>query len=181
MPYLYRYIDLEKQEVVYAGKVTKYNDVGYNPLKNRHEQHCREDWYKASKDNLIMEFIEFDNACDVDILETWLINFYDTGQLVNKAKTGWGKTSFDLWSSVENRWVVYGLDRSMNGQNIRGLANDLIDSLQKYTEGYTVNIDFKLNYFCDNVRDVQKELEKSSRLARCDTQGLFLRQKNGGI
>ena len=36
-----------------------------------------------------MQFVELDSHTDADILETWLINFYDTGQLINISKTGW--------------------------------------------------------------------------------------------
>ena len=69
MPYIYRYIDIDKEEVIYVGKVTRYKDVGYDPLKNRHEQHCREDWYKNDSDHIVMQYIELDSHVDADIIE----------------------------------------------------------------------------------------------------------------
>ena len=180
MPYVYRYIDIQKEEVVYVGKVTKFPDrqACYDPLRNRHEQHCREDWYKENEDNLIMEFIEFDNPCDADILESWLINFYDTGQLVNKAKTGWGKSAIDLWPIVSGRWRIFGLNSGMRDEEIRSKANELVDTLKRYTEGYTVNVDSQLTYFCEQVKKIQREWKKAHRISRYDAQDLFLRAKN---
>lgn len=179
MPYIYRYIDIEKEEVVYVGKVTRYKDcqAAYDPLRNRHEQHCREKWYKDNEDNLVMEWIEVENPCDADILETWLINFYDTGQLVNKAKVGWGKSSIDLWPVVSGRWTVYGKGYSMNDDSVRKLANDLVISLSKWTEGYTVNLDSNLDYFVEKVKGIRKEWAKAQRLSRYDAQDLFLRPR----
>lgn len=177
MPYIYRYIDLEKEEVVYIGKVTKFNDVGYDPLRNRHEQHCREDWYK-NNDNLVMQFIELKNQCDADILETWLINFYDTGQLLNKAKCGWGRSNIDMWPIVSNQWRTYGKNTDMNNDEIQGIVYELVYALRRETEGYTVNIETGLQHLCDSVRKVHSKWKKAQRLSRFDEQQLFLRCRN---
>ena len=107
MAFVYRYIDLEAQEVVYIGKVAGEKDVYIDPLKRRHEQHTREKWYQENSDNLVMQFIEVKSHADADILETWLISKYGTGQLLNKAKTGWGESALDLSPMLYGRWKTY--------------------------------------------------------------------------
>ena len=64
MAFVYRYIDLNAQEVVYIGKVTKGGDLDQDPLLRRHQQHTREDWYKKNADNLVMQFIEVESHAD---------------------------------------------------------------------------------------------------------------------
>ena len=109
MPYVYRYIDMTKQEVCYVGKVTHYKDIGYDPLARRHEQHKREEWYKKIGDrNILFQFIETDSHTDADILETWLINYYcGSGHLINKGKMEWGKSNIDLLPYISGKWVTY--------------------------------------------------------------------------
>lgn len=94
MAYVYRYIDMNKRECVYIGKVMGDADIYVNPLERRHEQHKRDDWYKEIGDeNLLLQFTRVPTHADADILETYLISQYeDTGQLKNKAKVGWGKS-----------------------------------------------------------------------------------------
>lgn len=175
MPYIYRYIDIDKEEVVYVGKVTRYKDVGYDPLRNRHEQHCREDWYKNDSDHIVMQYIELDSPVDADIVESWLINFYDTGQLINKAKTGWGKSKLDLYTLICGRWRTFGLNSGMREDSIEELISSLVLQLKKYTEGFTVNIDSNLTYFCNEVKRIQKEWQKAQKLSRFDAQCDFRR------
>lgn len=176
MPYIYRYIDLEKEEVVYIGKITKYKDIGYDPLRNRHEQHSREEWYK-NNDNLVMQYIELENQCDADVLETWLINFYDTGQLINKAKTGWGRSNIDMWPIVANKWRTFGKASDMREQEIREVISEFVYSLMRETEGCTVNIESGIHILCERIRYVHKKWVKAQRLTRFDEQQLFLRSR----
>lgn len=108
MPYVYRYIDMNKDEVVYVGKVTKEKQDEYDPLKNRHLQHKREEWYKeiGFKD-LCMQYIEVASPVDADIYESFLISYYNTDQLVNKAKTGWGNSRLKIDIINPKRWMLY--------------------------------------------------------------------------
>lgn len=173
MPFVYRYIDVEAQEVVYIGKVTGFKDLYNDPLRNRHEQHKREEWYKKNKNNLIMQFIETESHADADILETWLISKYGTGQLVNKAKTTWGESKIDMWSLTAGHWKTY--QRGCN-QSIKALY-DVAEQLYKYTEGLEYNVDSGLGMFCGMVKDIVNEKSKVSRLSRYDEQEDFMRAK----
>lgn len=118
MPFVYRYINTRTMLCVYVGKVSTYTDwddltsvdpfVEFSSLSKRHNQHKREDWYKKIGDeNLILQYIFLDNHTDADILETWLINYYPSGQLMNKAKCDWGKSKIYLNEVIKNRWSLY--------------------------------------------------------------------------
>jgi len=176
MAYIYRYINLEKKEVVYIGKVTKEPALGCDPLLNRHRQHRGEAWYKEIGDeNLLLQYIECSHT-DADILETWLINYYcSTGQLVNISKMNWGESSMDLYPVFGGRWRNYGQNRRYNENEVHRLLLPLVDSLMRWSEGLEVNLDNYLNEFCDNVRRIAEDLKKTYELSRFDMQDDFKR------
>lgn len=179
MPYIYRYIDLIKHEVCYIGKVTGFKDIYVNPLENRHKQHMREEWYKKiGNENLLLQYIEFDNHTDVDILETWLINYYcHTGQLVNKAKVNWGKSNIDLYPVISGRWRNWGQNRKINRELIMESLIPLVDDLLKQTEGLEYHLDDALDRFCSSVNEIAGDLRKTYKLSRFNTQDDFMREK----
>lgn len=108
MSYVYRYVDAEKGECIYVGKVNGCKDFGCDPLSSRHNQHKRDDWYKnhGGAENVFMEYCELKTAAEADIVETAMIAFYSgTGQLENKAKI-WGEQSvLDITNLI---WIPYG-------------------------------------------------------------------------
>ena len=169
MAYVYRYIDLDKGEVVYVGKVTKHKDYKYDPLRLRHEQHMREDWYKAGK-NIVMQYVELNSHADADILETWLINYYDADQLVNKSKTGWGKCSFDLSSLLFGRWRTFGLNTGSNEDEATRIVSDMVRVLFKYSEGLNYNLDRQIEMMNDQIRHIAEEKRRAYLLSRFDSQ-----------
>lgn len=171
MAFVYRYIDLESQEVVYIGKVKGEKDTWNDPLRRRHEQHMRDEWYKKNADNLVMQFIEVDSHADADILETWLISQYGTGQLVNVSKTGWGKSGIDLWPQVTGKWRTYQRGCAQSRDALYALAGMLYET----TEGLEYNVDSSLGMFSEMVRDIVMEKKKANRLSRYDEQDEFLR------
>ena len=177
MAYVYRYINLEKKEVVYIGKVTKEQDIGFDPLLNRHRQHRGEQWYKEiGDDNLLLQYFECSHT-DADILETWLINYYcETGQLINISKTNWGKSNMDLYPVFGGRWRNYGQNRTYNENEVHRLLLPLVDTLMRQTEGLEVNLNNYLDDFCDNVRMIAKDLKKTYELSRFDMQDDFKRE-----
>ena len=173
MAFIYRYIELEAQEVVYIGKVKSGNHKDMYPLQRRHEQHKRAPWYKKNADNLVMQFIETKSHADADILETWLISQYATGQLANISKTGWGASEFDLWPVIFGRWRTYQRGCQQNEDALYETAKILYNT----TEGLTFNVDSSLGMFCELVKDIVKEREKAVRLSRYDEQDEFIRRK----
>lgn len=171
MAFVYRYIDLNAQEVVYIGKVTKGGDIDPDPLLRRHQQHTREDWYKKNADNLVMQFIEVESHADADILETWLISKYGTGQLVNVSKTGWGESKIDMWALTLGHWRTYQRGCGQSQDALYKAAN----MLYKLTEGLQYNVDSSLGIFCDMIKDIVNEKTKVDRLSRYDEQDIFRR------
>ena len=108
MSYVYRYVDAEKGECIYVGKVNGCNDIGVDPLSRRHNQHKRDDWYKdhGGAENVFMEICEFEPQAEADIFETAMIAFYsETGQLEKKAKL-WGKQN--IVDVQKQTWIPYG-------------------------------------------------------------------------
>ena len=171
MAYVYRYINLESREVIYIGKVKGTRDNWCDPLRARHEQHMREDWYKENAENIIMQFIEIESHADADILETWLISKYGTGQLLNKAKTGWGESRIDLWAQTVGHWRTYqkGCSQSMEA------INEAANILYRVSEGLEYNVDTALSMFNEMIRETVSEKSKICRLSRFDEQEDFLR------
>ena len=106
MAYVYRYIDMNKRECVYVGKVMGDADIFFDPLERRHKQHSYDAWYKEiGGENLLLQFIHVPTHADADILETYFISQYeDTGQLKNKAKVGWGKSGVVLTNTL--KWEI---------------------------------------------------------------------------
>lgn len=176
MPYVYRYIDIKAEEVIYVGKVTGHKDMYNDPLLKRHEQHCREGWYRDRADDIIMQYIETKSHVDADMLESWLISYYDTGQLINKAKTGWGKSDIDLSSLFFGHWITW--NRGSNGTREAVFAE--MERLLKKTEGLTYNLSNYLEEFCDQMRQIQKEHFKANGWSRYDEQEDFKRRTTEG-
>ena len=176
MAYIYRYIDLKKEEVVYIGKVTKSGEIwALETLARRHEQHSRENWYKEiGEDNIIMQYIELESHTDADIYETWLINYYgSTGQLVNKGKMGWGKSKLDMYPLIFGKWRNY----SANLDDIESQLTLFAESLYRMTEGLRENVENGLKYFDERVRTLRINVEKADKMSRFDQQNEFLRMK----
>lgn len=180
MPYVYRYIDLQKEEVCYVGKVTTYEDLGtaYNGLVKRHSQHKTDDWYKKiGGENLLLQYIRLESHTDADIFETWLIQYYDTGQLYNIAKTGWGKPSIDLSLCIFGKWRNFRQNAFENQEEIYKQLLCISEGLWKQTEGLVFNVDYALNSFNTKVKELQNDLVKAHKISRFDMQEDFKRRE----
>lgn len=181
MPYVYRYIDLEKEEVVYVGKVTTYYDtdiLAKDGLLSRHSQHQRESWYKEiGDDNLMLQYIQLGSHTDADIYETWLISFYDTGQLVNKAKTNWGESNLDLYTCIFGRWRNFRQSSESNQNEIRKQVNWIVDGFIKATDACRYNVEGELKILCERVREIERDMRKAERMTRFISQDDYKRYK----
>ena len=93
--YVYRYVG-KNGETVYVG-IT-------NNMDKRVEQHTHDKLSVLR--NPIIEYFAVENRCDAEILETYLINHYDTGKHYNVKKANRGDVSF--LKDVEFPWVRYG-------------------------------------------------------------------------
>ena len=125
---------------------------------------------------MLLQYIELDNHTDADIFETWLIQYYDTGQLYNKAKTGWGKSSIDLYSRIFGRWRNFRGSSRNNQQEIYSQLLYVAEVLWNNTNGLFFNVDYALKNFCDRVKEIQSDLQKAHRISRFDMQDDFLRE-----
>ena len=177
MPYIYRYIDIENEEVVYIGKVQGVNDMWNNPLKKRHNQHKHDEWYKQiGNKNLIMQYIELNNHADADILETWLISKYaNTGQLKNKAKTRWGESNLELSDEVFGKWKTYGKNIALTENAIKSEMLPLIQTLIANSEGLEINITSALNTFNEKVIEISEDIKKSHKFSKIESFETFKR------
>lgn len=178
IPYVYRYINLKKMETVYVGKVTRYKDVGYNPLRQRHNQHKGDDWYKdIGEENLLLQYIELPSHADADILETWLINYYPKGQLANKAKTNWGASFLPLENNVFGKWKNFAREWWENDKDIAREVNRIVESFVIQGDELTGDIESGLKCLCDGIRQLKKEYEKAKKFDDHNAQEPFIRKE----
>ena len=181
MPYVYRYIDMNRKEVVYVGKVTTYYDMDAtcvnDGLVKRHAQHQREDWYKSIGDeNLLLQYIQLKSHVDADIAETWLISYYDTGQLFNKSKTGWGACTWDLYPHLFGKWKNFRQNSYKNGKEIRDQTDAIIDLFIKATDGCRHDVNNSLEWLCKKIKDIEKDMRKAESISRFDMQEDYKRR-----
>jgi hypothetical protein len=170
MAFIYRYIDVKKRETIYVGKVKGEKDVFNDPLRRRHEQHKKDAWYNPN--SVIMQYIECESHTDVDILETWLINYYDkTGQLVNKGKSGWGTSQMDLWPLVDGKWKLFNDYLKVDEE-----ARKELSRLLEKTDGLRKNVIDSLKSFTDNIMELSKEMEATDSIDAVEMQSRFLRK-----
>lgn len=99
MPYVYRYIDRENNEVKYIGIIALESN-----FPRRFKQHEGDEWYKNG--NWLIEYIKVDSRTDAEALEGHFIWFYKTGRYFNKAKVNWGPCSFTP-NPYEYEWIEY--------------------------------------------------------------------------
>ena len=179
MCYVYRYIDINRKEVVYIGKVTKDPDIGYDPLLNRHKQHKNDEWYKnIGSDYLVMQYIELENQCDADILETYLISIYDgTGQLANKAKTGWGKSKLFISNRRNSliEWRPFACSENKTYDAIMKELSVAVNGLLRRTENLEFNVEANISVLSDSVRELASEHKKAFLFNSFDKNDDFIR------
>ena len=109
MEYIYKYLE-KSGKVIYVG-IT-------NSLEKRHREHKRDEWYKR---NLKLFYYPLETRNDAEMLEAHFIALYKPK--FNKAKTGWGKSSF-----VKNdlQWKEY---------NEKKFSKELPDDFYSSEEG----------------------------------------------
>ncbi len=173
MSFVYRYIDLDKEEVVYIGKV---NGDELDCLTRRHEQHKRDSWYN---DSTIMQFKRLRTPADADMAETYLISYYaHTGQLANIAKTSWGRSTYYL-ENMHGHWSDYASYYVHSGEGLRQQIIDIVDTFFRDISGGDFFNEGSLDCLCNRIREVNEERLLSSRLSRYDKDDDFLRGDRG--
>lgn len=169
MSYVYRYIDLDKEEVVYIGKV---NGDELDCLTRRHEQHKRDSWYTGST---IMQFKRLQTPADADIAETYLISMYaHTGQLANRAKTGWGQSALFI-QNLHRDWIDYARFYERAHDGLKQQVVDIVDMFFKDIQGGDFFHEGALDALCDRIRELQRERLLAAKLSRYDKDDDFLR------
>jgi predicted acetyltransferase len=174
---------MNARECVYVGKVKTDGDIGLDPLARRHDQHRREGWYiEIGDENLLLQYIHVPTHADADILETYFISIYEgTGQLRNKAKTGWGKATVSVWKPtiawnnyltrphLQETWLE---DRFLSmARVIKVDSVDFWQRRQKDVEQFIIN----------EIRDIFATVRKGKRAElefEQDYDELFLRNES---
>lgn len=181
MSYVYRYVDAEKGECIYVGKVNGCKDFGCDPLSSRHGQHKRDDWYKkhGGSENVFMEYCELETAAEADMVETAMIAFYsETGQLENKAKI-WGKQSILDISKL--LWIPYGSKWSsqMKIDPIEFLVSETTKKAKEYIDWAFNKKNYDINTIglvvADKVTEALKEYKTANLAWLCHDKSPYLR------
>lgn len=89
MSFVYRYVDRNDYTIKYVGLV---NGDDYSNLKSRINGHKSDDWNDNSTYDI--DFIVLKTKNDAETLEAHFIAKYKTYEYYNKAKSGWGLSSF---------------------------------------------------------------------------------------
>ena len=97
MPYVYKYTDLKDNQVKYIGIIKKEGN-----FPKRFTQHQGDWWY--SKGDWVISYVKVPTQTDAEMLEAHLIEYYDTAKFYNRAKSGWGLSSY-LPDAEEMEWI----------------------------------------------------------------------------
>lgn len=135
MPYVYKYTDLKDNQVKYIGIIKKDSN-----FPARFYQHKR-DWWHAEGEWSI-SYIEVATQTDAEMLEAHLIEFYNTTKFYNRAKAGWGLSSYlpdaDTleWIPVQNERSIADLldTSSLTLQQWHDIASVIIRTAEEHSE-----------------------------------------------
>ena len=97
MPYVYKYTDLKDNQVKYIGIIKK--EGNFPKRVNQHQG----DW-GYSKGDWVISYVKVPTQTDAEMLEAHLIEYYNTTQFYNRAKGGWGLSSY-LPDAEELEWI----------------------------------------------------------------------------
>lgn len=87
MPYIYKYVNKDTDDVEYVGIITSENN-----FPNRFIQHKSDGWYEPNKYKIYYKQLK--TKTDAEALEGHFIAFYQSYKFHNKAKSKWGECSF---------------------------------------------------------------------------------------
>ena len=110
MPYIYKYVNRRTEEPVYVG-ISR----DYNTLIRRFVQHEHDYWYVEGDWDIYYSEVATQN--DAEALEGHYIALYETYKYYNKAKVGWGLSSF----APEVVWEKY---KDWNGKRYQDVLKD---------------------------------------------------------
>lgn len=161
MSFVYRYVDLGKEEVVYIGKV---NGDSLQDLYRRHQQHRSDSWYN---DRVVLQYQPAETPADADMLETYLISQYaHTGQLFNIAKTSWGRSRLCPKASVWGNWKDFFRAYAYHEDGLEERVTEVVRNFFKSTEGLDYHVEEMLDVLCDQIRGICKDMKLARELYR---------------
>lgn len=163
--YVYKYVD---------GGIEKYVGIT-NDLPKRFYQHTKDKLNEMKNPDVY--YFPVKHRGDADMLETYLINYYNTGKYYNVAKTQKGDFSFlDVCDRLP--WVLYdgNVNESLPLFSVSGLVGakntevvykTVIKNVDKVIYVDEKSTDKRINMYLDKIRNLSDYLEYE---INCDTQ-----------
>lgn len=125
MPYIYKYVNKDTNEVEYVGIIKADSN-----FPNRFTQHKSDGWYKPDKYKIYYKQLE--SQTDAEALEGHFIALYGSDKYHNKAKSKWGECSF----APDIEWDEF--DETLLGCKFDKMA--YLFNLDPYDEHFIQNV-----------------------------------------
>ena len=164
MPYVYKYVNRESNDVEYVG-ISKTQEGFYKRIAD----HKRDKWYTENKYDVY--YFEVDSQTDAESLEGHFIALYRSYEFHNKAKARWGKCSFA--PSVE--WIKYEGEYNISSRRA-------LDKRVKELQGEVFSLDcdlLQINKSIKETIDAISDLEVEVGKARRETIRQWFRDSLG--
>lgn len=154
MPYIYKYVNKDTNEVEYVGIIKADSN-----FPNRFTQHKSDGWYKPDKYKIYYKQLE--SQTDAEALEGHFIALYGSDKYHNKAKSKWGECSF----APDIEWDEF--DETLLGCKFDKMA-------------YLFNLDPDDEHFTQNVINAIYDLyekAENERMRRIEARQELLEKK----
>jgi len=120
----------------------------------------------ATIKNPIIEYFAVESRCDAELLETYLINHYDTGKYYNIKKAGRGDVSF--LEDVELPWIRYGGEDEPNVFYVKSNV-EVVKEKVIYKNGGS-SLDAKIREGDNKIREIAQECDRLERQVKNITE-----------
>lgn len=160
--YVYKYIDRKDNIVKYVGCVYGKKAT----LAKRISQHENDYWFSYS--SYIVKYLDINiqSRTDAEYIESHFINLYKSYKYYNKAKSGWGVSSF-IPSYDDNQWKE--LYTKNCNSNMIDTSKELLLRLAMFNKIHIIEEEIdeleslikKLQYLEERKNDLQKYIEEN--------------------
>lgn len=162
MGYVYRYTDLSDNIIKYVGIVWSKNRTLLQRIK---EHEAQDEWCKNK--NWKIEYIEtpINTRTDAEYMEAHFISYFGTNKYFNRAKSGWGISSF-----IEKRdnWQLFDIEKEqkLNDLEIENvILQNKVEHLSKQLEEFkkmreqSKTASTEVNYLKDRVKELERQID----------------------